>query len=286
MREVRFELRRDNRTADAKLVGCVEDYIELNQLQVARGRWLTPRDRGKKVVVLADVDSEFEVRAEVRNSYVGDDGVRRVNLEFLDGKKRTLTVTAVDEGGLVARKGTSEERVSWDKLTDRSAFEARKALTPFDDAAARLALSEFARERKFFPEAMEELEVALADDFIARAGRVHLLLDDDHGRLLQLDLVFGKLFLRRWQSRQIISESTNQISPARSRRRGRSPETAQAERVGHDEEAGEGHRRAGDRAAAGQEGFGQLGDARFEFSLPVGHWGRGIVEVGRLTFEV
>ena len=54
MRELRFELRLGNRTADAKLVGCVEDYKELNQLEIARGRWLTPRDRGKKVVVLAD----------------------------------------------------------------------------------------------------------------------------------------------------------------------------------------------------------------------------------------
>ncbi len=54
MRELRFELRLGNRTADAKLVGCVEDYLELNQLEIARGRWLSPRDRGKKVTVLAD----------------------------------------------------------------------------------------------------------------------------------------------------------------------------------------------------------------------------------------
>jgi len=54
MRELKFELRLDDRTADTKLVGCVEAYLELNQLQVARGRWLSPRDRGKKVIVLAD----------------------------------------------------------------------------------------------------------------------------------------------------------------------------------------------------------------------------------------
>jgi len=54
MRELRFELRLGNRTADAKLVGCSEEYLELNHLEIARGRWLTPRDRGKKVVVLAD----------------------------------------------------------------------------------------------------------------------------------------------------------------------------------------------------------------------------------------
>ena len=53
MRELRFELRLGNRTADAKLVGCSAEYLELNRLQIARGRWLTPRDRGKKVVVLA-----------------------------------------------------------------------------------------------------------------------------------------------------------------------------------------------------------------------------------------
>jgi len=53
MRELRFELRLGNRTADAKLVGCVEEHLELNRLEIARGRWLTPRDRGKKVVVLA-----------------------------------------------------------------------------------------------------------------------------------------------------------------------------------------------------------------------------------------
>jgi len=54
MRELRFELRLGNRTADAKLVGCVEDYLELNHLEMARGRWFAPRDRGHKVVVLAD----------------------------------------------------------------------------------------------------------------------------------------------------------------------------------------------------------------------------------------
>ena len=54
MRELKYELRFDDRTADAKLVGCAEEYIELNRLQIARGRWLSPRDRGKKVIVLAN----------------------------------------------------------------------------------------------------------------------------------------------------------------------------------------------------------------------------------------
>lgn len=53
MREVRYELRMGNRTADAILVGCDKDYRELNRLEVSRGRWLAKRDEGKNVVVLA-----------------------------------------------------------------------------------------------------------------------------------------------------------------------------------------------------------------------------------------
>ena len=34
MREVRFELRRDDKAADAVLVGCVEEHLELNRLQL------------------------------------------------------------------------------------------------------------------------------------------------------------------------------------------------------------------------------------------------------------
>ena len=52
MRELQFELRNANLTTDSKLVGCMEEYLTLNQLEVARGRWLTQRDRGQKVVVL------------------------------------------------------------------------------------------------------------------------------------------------------------------------------------------------------------------------------------------
>lgn len=53
MREVKFELRRENRTVDVKLVGCLEEYKQMNRLEVARGRWLSPTDRGVKRIVLA-----------------------------------------------------------------------------------------------------------------------------------------------------------------------------------------------------------------------------------------
>ena len=53
MREVRFEVRVANRKLDAKLVGCSEEYRNLNRLEIARGRWFTSRDDGLKVIVLA-----------------------------------------------------------------------------------------------------------------------------------------------------------------------------------------------------------------------------------------
>jgi len=85
-----------------------------------------------------------------------------LTLVFLDGKKKSVTATAFDEKGLVAKQGLTELRVAWDELTPASAYEARKALTPYDDGAAILDLSEFARHRALFPEALEQLEIALA----------------------------------------------------------------------------------------------------------------------------
>ena len=54
MREVRFELRMKNRKADTKLVGCSREYLEMNQLEVVRGRWFSRQDEGSNVIVLAD----------------------------------------------------------------------------------------------------------------------------------------------------------------------------------------------------------------------------------------
>jgi putative ABC transport system permease protein len=54
MRELRREIRYGDRMANANLVGCSEGYLELNQLAVARGRWLNHRDDRENVIVLAD----------------------------------------------------------------------------------------------------------------------------------------------------------------------------------------------------------------------------------------
>ncbi len=100
MKELRFELRLGNRTADAKLVGCVEDYLELNQLKMARGRWLTSRDRGKKVVVLADDTAKRLFRFENpigRTIWVGSEFYKVI------GQTKPRTASAAIGGSLDSR---------------------------------------------------------------------------------------------------------------------------------------------------------------------------------------
>jgi putative ABC transport system permease protein len=54
MREVKREFMAKGRTADVKLVGCTGGYLELNRLEIARGRWMTAQDDRENVIILAD----------------------------------------------------------------------------------------------------------------------------------------------------------------------------------------------------------------------------------------
>ncbi|MBM79428.1 MAG: ABC transporter substrate-binding protein [Planctomycetaceae bacterium] len=101
MRELHFELRLDDRTVDSKLVGCVEDYLELNQLKMARGRWLAPRDRGEKVVVLADETAKrlFPYENPIgRTIWVGSEFYKVI------GQTKPRTASAAIGGSLDSRE--------------------------------------------------------------------------------------------------------------------------------------------------------------------------------------
>lgn len=54
IRELKREFMVGGRRLDAKLVGCTKDYLELNRLSIARGRWFDEQDDMENVVVLAD----------------------------------------------------------------------------------------------------------------------------------------------------------------------------------------------------------------------------------------
>jgi hypothetical protein len=88
-------------------------------------------------------------------------GVKK-KLFFRDGKSMVVTLSAFDEKTVTLGVGETERKVPWNKLTPVSAYEARKALTPFDDGEARLALTAFAEKLLLYPQAFEQLEIALA----------------------------------------------------------------------------------------------------------------------------
>jgi hypothetical protein len=85
-----------------------------------------------------------------------------LTLVLKDGNKRTVTPLSFDADGLLAKYGSDEVRFPWEDLVPESAYSARKALTPYDDGTAILDLSRFARGLRLYPEAMEQLEIALA----------------------------------------------------------------------------------------------------------------------------
>lgn len=54
IRELQRQFAVKGRTLDAKLVGCTEEHLTLNRLEIARGRWVTERDGSENVIVLGD----------------------------------------------------------------------------------------------------------------------------------------------------------------------------------------------------------------------------------------
>ena len=54
IRELRRECRVDSRTTNINLVGCTEEHLELNRLEIARGRWIAKQDNRENLIVLAD----------------------------------------------------------------------------------------------------------------------------------------------------------------------------------------------------------------------------------------
>jgi putative ABC transport system permease protein len=100
MRELKFELRKGNNTADSKLVGCSDEYLEQNHLEIARGRWLSPRDHGEKVVVLADMTAQklFPYQNPIGETiWVGSE------FYVVIGQTKSRTATASIGGSLDAR---------------------------------------------------------------------------------------------------------------------------------------------------------------------------------------
>ncbi len=55
IREVKRQFLVKGRTADVKLVGCTADYLPLNRLEIARGRWMREQDNRENVIVFTRI---------------------------------------------------------------------------------------------------------------------------------------------------------------------------------------------------------------------------------------
>jgi putative ABC transport system permease protein len=97
MREFKYTLRVEDRSSDSKLVGC----MQLNRLEIARGRWLSQRDHGKKVVVLAHDTARrlFPYQNPIRKKvWVGNE------LYTIVGETKPRTASAAIGGSMDARE--------------------------------------------------------------------------------------------------------------------------------------------------------------------------------------
>ena len=100
VRELRREVSFHDISINAKLVGCTNEYLELNRLSVLRGRWLNASDAGENVVVLADglANKLFPF-----DNPVGENVVIGVDLYTVVGQCEPRTASASIGGSLEAR---------------------------------------------------------------------------------------------------------------------------------------------------------------------------------------
>ena len=100
MREIRRRLRIADRVVEGMLVGCSADYLELNRLEIARGRWFHKQDDGENVIVLADQVARrlFPIENSIgKRVWVGSD------IYVVIGQTRPRVAAAAIGGSLSAR---------------------------------------------------------------------------------------------------------------------------------------------------------------------------------------
>jgi putative ABC transport system permease protein len=116
MRELRREVRVADRVVDARLVGCSQEYLDMNHLAIARGRWFNGRDDGENVIVLAAGTARrlFPFQNPVgRPVWVGSD------LYVVVGQTRSRLPSAAIGGSLDSREYNSDAYIPLSTLRRR-----------------------------------------------------------------------------------------------------------------------------------------------------------------------
>ena len=129
MRELRRELRVKGLKSDTHLVGCTEDYLDLLQLEIARGRWLNKHDDAESVIVLADETARrlFPYENPIGQTVWVPHGISGSHVYTVVGQTKPRTPSAAIGGSLEAREYNMDAYIPLNTLRRRVGdFEMRR----------------------------------------------------------------------------------------------------------------------------------------------------------------
>jgi putative ABC transport system permease protein len=166
IRELKREFMVDGRTVDVNMVGCTEDHLELNRLEIARGRWMNARDGKKNVIILADQTAQRLFPVE---NPIGKTIDVKADIYTVIGVTKPRTASAAIGGSLEAR--------------DYS-FDAYIPLATFQHRVGDQIMNRIGEGFNFKGEIVELTQITLTveniEDVDETAGVVELLLEQYH----------------------------------------------------------------------------------------------------------
>jgi putative ABC transport system permease protein len=116
MRELRREFASKGRVLNANLVGCSPEYLELNRLEIARGRWFSSSDGRENVIVLADGTAK---RLFPQENPVGQKIRVESDVYTIVGQTKPRSASAAIGGSLEAREYSFDAYIPLDTFRQR-----------------------------------------------------------------------------------------------------------------------------------------------------------------------
>ncbi len=167
IRELKREFMVDGRTVDVNLVGCTKDHLELNRLEIARGRWMNDRDGN------ARTSSSWPIKLRIDCFRTRIRSAKRVDVKSdvysVIGQTKPRTASAAIGGSLAAR--------------DYS-FDAYIPLATFQHRVGDQIMNRIGEGFNFKGEIVELTQITLTveniEDVDETAGVVEVLLEKYH----------------------------------------------------------------------------------------------------------
>jgi putative ABC transport system permease protein len=166
IRELKREFMVAGRTADVNLIGCTKEHLDLNRLEISRGRWINDRDDRKNVIVLAD---QTAGRLFPGENPIGKTVDVKSDVYTVIGQTKPRTASAAIGGSLEARD---------------YGFDAYIPLATFHHRVGDTIMNRISEGFNFKGEIVELTQITLSvedlDQVDETAALVELLLDRYH----------------------------------------------------------------------------------------------------------